>query len=138
MIFGWIWTNLGTGKNEKTSLENKNPLELKFSFLFVVIFILMTIITKIASQFAGNYGVYGLSFVSGFADVDPFIMSISQSSIYATSLQVAAFAIVISTASNNLLKGGYVFLLGSEAVKRQSAILLIAFACLGFMTLFLL
>ena len=136
MVFGWIWMNSGKGPQENTMIESKNPLELKFSLLFMALFILMTVVTKLATQYVGKYGVYGLSLVSGLTDVDPFIMSISQSAGDSTVLEVAAFAVVIATASNNLLKGGYSFFLGSKKMNRQSLLLLAMYSGLGFCALF--
>ncbi len=134
-LFGWFWAMKGTVASEQTNLESKNPLELKFSLLFVALFVVMTIVTKLAPQLIGKYGIYGLSFVSGFTDVDPFIMSLSQSSGVATPLEMAAIAVVIATASNNLLKGSYAFFLGSDKVRKEAAILFGVFSGLGFLSL---
>jgi uncharacterized membrane protein (DUF4010 family) len=45
----------------------------------------------------------------GVTDVDPFIMGMTQSAGTLTSLKVAAAAVLIAAASNNLVKGIYAY-----------------------------
>ena len=110
---------------------NRNPLEIQAAALFAFLFVLMTVLTSVVEHSLGKLGVFGLAFFSGVSDVDPFIMSLSQTAGHATGLGVAASAIVVATASNNLVKGAYAFTFSSGQVRYQAAIALGALAALG-------
>lgn len=53
----------------------------------------------------GNEGVYALSVISGFVDVDAITRSLSRSATYDLGTEVAAMGIVLAAASNTLVKG---------------------------------
>ena len=54
----------------------------------------------------------------GVTDVDPFIMGMTQAAGSLTPVKVAAAAVLIAAASNNVVKGIYAYSLGD---KRRSA-----------------
>ncbi len=89
--------------------ESKNPLELGAALLFAVVFVVMLVATQLAAAHLGRAGIYGLAALMGVADVDPFIMGLTQSAGANTALPVAASAILITVASNNVVKGIYAF-----------------------------
>jgi len=91
---------------EKSDFVDENPLELKTAFIFAILFIVMIAITKFIHIHYGNIGLEILSFIVGFTDIDPFILSILTGKI-AISSSIAAKLIFIATASNNFLKAGY-------------------------------
>jgi len=66
----------------------------------------------------GKQGAYILGAVIGFADVDPFIMSMTQQP-GRRQPDVSAGAIILATTSNNLAKGMYA--LFSAAAKREAS-----------------
>ena len=88
----------------------RNPLELRAALLFGALFVVMLVATDLAVVRLGSAGVYVLGAVMGVADVDPFIMSMTQAARHATPLAVAAVAVLVTVASNNLVKGVYAFL----------------------------
>lgn len=88
----------------------RNPLELRAALLFGALFVVMLAATDVAVSRLGSAGVYVLGAVMGVADVDPFIMSMTQAARHATPLHVAAVAVLVTVASNNLVKGIYAFL----------------------------
>jgi uncharacterized membrane protein (DUF4010 family) len=67
----------------------------------------------------------------GCTDVDPFIMGVTQSAGSATASGVAAAAILIAAASNNLIKGIYAFSLSDRATGVRGLCLLTALAIAG-------
>ncbi len=70
--------------------------------------------------------------VIGFADVDPFIMSMTQAAGLTTQLNVGAGAIVLAAASNNLAKGIYAYAFGNRSGGGlQGLFLLISLALAG-------
>jgi uncharacterized membrane protein (DUF4010 family) len=91
---------------QKSSYIDENPLELKTAFIFAFLFILMIGITKFIHLHYGNVGLEVLSFIVGFTDIDPFVLSILTGKI-AITIATAAKLIFIATASNNFLKAGY-------------------------------
>lgn len=114
----------------------KNPLQLKTAFLFGLIFIVILSLTKVAISHFGSEVLYLLAFVMGFSDVDPFIMSLTQTSSNLLSLLVSAKAIIIATSSNNLLKGLYSSFFGEKKMGRISFLLLLIYALLGIFIIF--
>ena len=64
----------------------------------------MLVATQLAVTYLGRAGVNTLAAVMGVTDVDPFIMGMTQAAGALTPLKVAAAAVVIAAASNNLVK----------------------------------
>jgi len=71
----------------------------------------------------------------GVTDVDPFIMGMTQAAGSLTPLKVAAVAVLIAAASNNLMKGVYAFSLADRKTGIQGLSLLTALAALGLVPL---
>jgi len=71
----------------------------------------------------------------GVADVDPFIMGMTQSAGSTTGLSVAAGAIVIAAASNNVIKALYAYFWSDRRTGIQSLTLLSAYGVLGLIPL---
>jgi uncharacterized membrane protein (DUF4010 family) len=130
---GWIWSRLPDAAEAeiKREFEPKNPLELLAAFLFALLFLAMLIATQLAVTYLGRAGVNTLAAIMGVTDVDPFIMGMTQSGGSATPLAVAAVAILIAAASNNLIKGIYAYSLADRKTGIQSLVLLAALALLG-------
>ena len=83
----------------------------------------------------GNRGAYILGAVIGFADVDPFIMSMTQAAGATTQPVVGAGAILVAVASNNLAKGIYAYFFGNRRTGFQSLLLLALLAFAGLLPL---
>ena len=79
-------------------------------------------------------GIYALAAIMGIADVDPFIMSMTQSAGNVTPA-IAATAILIAAASNNVAKGVYAYCLSDRRTGIQGLGLLIGLAVLGLIPL---
>ena len=62
--------------------------------------------TWVVSRF-GASGVYTLAAIVGVTDIDPFVLSIAQGSAASLSQADASIAVLVATASNNLLKAAY-------------------------------
>lgn len=85
----------------------RNPLEIGVAFAFAALFLAVLVGTELALEHLGNTGVYVLAAVLGVADVDPFILSLTQTAGTVTPTAVAATAVGIAAAANNLAKGCY-------------------------------
>ena len=84
-----------------------NPLQLGTAIVFALLMVAISSITNFVQTHAGGAGVLALSAVVGFTDIDPFVLSLAQGGVAATGLPVAALAIVVAAASNNVLKAAY-------------------------------
>ena len=71
-------------------------------------------------------------------DVDPFILSLTQTAGKVTPLQIASPSVVIAAASNNLMKGIYALVFAKERGGRLALSALFALALLGLVPLFFL
>jgi uncharacterized membrane protein (DUF4010 family) len=111
--------------------EVKNPLELGAAFLFAGIFVVVLVLTHLARQYLGRTGLYTLAALMGVTDVDPFILGLTQASPGELHPEVAAAAIVIAAACNNVVKALYAYGFADRATGKQSAALLLALAAAG-------
>ena len=119
----------------KREFEPGNPLELMAAFLFAGLFVGMLIATQLAVTYLGHAGVNILAAIMGVTDVDPFIMGMTQAAGTLTPLKVAATAVMIAAASNNLIKGIYSYSLADRKTGTQSLSLLVALAAAGLLPL---
>ena len=137
IIFGAVWARTDLNVNSAPPDDNsiKNPLEMRTAFVFAGIFLAMIILTYFAVRYLGTAGMYVLAAVMGVTDVDPFIMSLTQSASTTVALGLTANAILIATASNNLVKGIYAYTLSSRKTGRQSLTFLLVLSALGLIPL---
>jgi len=133
LAVGGIWSRQPDDRSEavKREFEPPNPLELRVAFFFAILFLAMLVITHLVVVHLGRAGVYGLAAIMGVADVDPFIMGITQSTPALTPLAVASASILIAAASNNVVKGIYAYAMADRKTGVQSLCLLIGLAALG-------
>jgi uncharacterized membrane protein (DUF4010 family) len=136
-LIGYYWTRRPDGSREKLHRQYKhgNPLELRAAFFFAGIFLVILIITKLTFSYMGNRGAYILGAVIGFADVDPFLMSMTQSAGTTVQMGVSAGAILLAVTSNNLAKGFYAYFFGDRRTGVQSLALLALLAFAGLIPL---
>jgi len=134
---GWLWTRRADkgARSTETSHQPRNPLELTTALFFAVLFLAMLIITQLAVRYLGKAGVDTLAVIMGVTDVDPFIMGLTQAAGAMTAVKVAAGAILIAAASNNVVKGCYAFSFAGGRTGRQSLLFLIALAVAGLLPL---
>ena len=134
---GWLWTRRADASAQavQREFEPNNPLELLAAFLFAGLFLAMMIATQLAVTYLGRAGVNTLAAIMGVTDVDPFIMGMTQAAGTLTPLKVAAAAVVIAAASNNLVKGIYAYSLADRKTGVQSLSLMAALAAVGLVPL---
>ena len=124
-LFGLGISYFLTFNNEKThehvKMSDNNPLELKTAFVFAFLFVIMMLLTQYVTQSYGSSGLKLLSFIVGFTDIDPFILSILTGKFEVTQLQIIA-AVMIAAGSNNFLKAVYALWFGGIKQSRTAAI----------------
>ena len=135
---GWLWSLRADKNTQEVQRESDptNPLELLTAFLFAGLFLAMLVITQLAVTYMGRTGVNTLAVLMGVSDVDPFIMGLTQAAGTLTPLKVAAAAVAIAAASNNIAKGCYAFSLADRKTGIQALVMLLALAVLGLIPLF--
>lgn len=133
LLVGWAWTRLPDANTGQVAreFEPKNPLEMRAALFFAALFVVMLVATHLAVTYLGQAGIYGLGAVMGVADVDPFIMGMTQAAGTSTPLTLAASAILVAAASNNLMKGVYSYFMSDHKTGIQSASLMTALALAG-------
>ena len=127
IAIGWFWSRRPDAQASqiKREFEPSNPLELLAAFLFALFFLAMLVTTQLAVTYLGRAGVNILAAIMGVTDVDPFIMGMTQAAGTLTPLKVAAIAVLIAAASNNLIKGIYSYSLADRKTGMQSLSFLI-------------
>jgi len=135
---GWLWTRRADAAAQAVprEFEPKNPLELVAAVLFAALFLAMLVATQLAIAYLGRAGVNTLAAIMGVTDVDPFIMGMTQAAGTLTPLSVAAAAVLIAAASNNLVKGIYAYSLADRQTGVPSLALMTALAAAGLVPLF--
>jgi uncharacterized membrane protein (DUF4010 family) len=135
---GWLWSRRAdeSAQSVQREFEPRNPLELLAAFLFAALFLAMLVATQLAVTYLGRAGVNTLAAIMGVTDVDPFVMGMTQAAGSLTPLKVAAAAVLIAAASNNLVKGIYAYSLADRKTGVQSLALLAVLAMLGLVPLF--
>lgn len=133
MAAGWIWTRLPDQKSGelKKQYVPRNPLELQTAILFGALFVAMLVLTDLAVVHLGERGIFGLAAIMGIVNVDPFVLSLTQSAGSLTPMQVAAGAILISTASNNAFKAMYAYGFADRRSGMQAMALLGGYTVVG-------
>ncbi|BBG65949.1 glutamate synthase [NADPH] large chain [Hydrogenimonas sp.] len=126
-----LFMRSGGGGEGEASFVDKNPLELGAALLFALLFVVMMVLTQFVSKEYGSGGLEVLSFVVGFTDIDPFVLSLLTGKYSVSAAQVASL-VMIAAGSNNLLKAFYaVWFGGLKKTFRSSA----AIAVLGVVTI---
>ncbi len=137
LLFGAWWAHRADSgpSTPAASSAPKNPLELDAAFMFAAMFVAILIATRLVVRYLGNAGVYGLAGVMGLTDINPFVMSMSQTAGTGTAYSVAATAVVIAAAGNNVANGGYALAFGDRETGRAGSLLMLGLAALGFLSL---
>lgn len=112
----------GEGSDHATEPAlRKNPLEINSALLFAFMFVVISLATKYVLINFKGLGLQMLSFLVGCSDITPFVVSVLQGDLGIGSTQILQ-AIVIASASNNLLKMAYTYLFGTRRTANLAAV----------------
>jgi uncharacterized membrane protein (DUF4010 family) len=138
---GWIRraaTQPGSGPvaagESGMEVADRNPLELTAAFLFALMFVLVAFLTKYVLILFHATGLRVLSLVVGASDIVPFVVSVLQGGMGLAETQML-HAILIATASNNLMKAVYVYLFGNRRTAHLTGVGMTGLALLSFLLL---
>ncbi len=95
----------------------KNPLELWVALSFAVLYVVFSVITSYAISTFGNEGLHILSYVVGFSDINPFVISLFQTHS-ALTVSMLAIATINAVAGNTILNGVYAIVMTLQEVKK--------------------
>jgi uncharacterized membrane protein (DUF4010 family) len=133
LLAGWGWSRRPDRASGPIAreFEPKNPLELGAALAFAAIFLVALVVTQLAVAYLGRVGVFALAAAMGLADVDPFIMGMTQSAGVTTEVALAASAILIAASSNNVAKGIYARSFADPSTGQQALLALLLLALGG-------
>lgn len=120
-----------TAAGSDLQMIDSNPLELGTAFLFGGLFIVMMVLTQSVTEHYGTGGLNMLSFLVGFTDIDPFVLSIVTGHYAIADTRIVS-AIMIAAGSNNILKAFYALWFGGLKGGLHAALWLIL---LGLLTI---
>ena len=108
----------------------RNPLELNSALFFALMFVVVSLATKYALLHYQGMGLRALSFLVGCSDITPFVLSVLQGDLGLGTPQILQ-AIILATASNNVVKATYTYLFGARRTARLAATGLLAGAAIS-------
>lgn len=108
-------------ENIPQNIEFKNPFSLTEALMMGLIFGITLALIKLANLYVGNMGVYAVAAVSGIADVDAIILSLSSLAKSTLTPETAHISILIAIITNSLAKAFLVLILGKTALFRWIA-----------------
>ncbi len=116
----------------------QNPLSLRTSIKFALLYALFAFLVKAATQLEWQQGLIPLSFVSGLTDMDAIALSMAENQKNGdVGLQLATQAVIVGAIANSLLKAGLAAGLGTPALRRPVTLVLGSTALVGLATLWL-
>ena len=130
---GWWWSRRTFSSEEPLRVRCSPRIRwnLSSALLLADYSSVMLALTHYAVTYLGSGGVYALAGLTGFTDVAPFIMGITQTAGQSTSLMLAAGGIIVAAASNNIVKGGYAVGFADWQTGRESLVGLVLLAAAG-------
>ena len=125
--------------NIQTSLEKleKNPLELSEAIKFAIIFAGIYALVEYTNKNFGNLGIYAVSFISGFTDVDAITLSLGELSKTSLSFKSAAIGIITASLSNTITKFLIVLFFSKDLAKKTLIFFIPEIIILSFAYLFI-
>lgn len=85
---------------------DKHPLEFSVALLFACLFVLFATATHYVVGTYSGTGLEVMAFAVGFTEIDPFVLSVLSGKLD-ISLHAAVDAVMLATASNNILKAAF-------------------------------
>lgn len=118
--YGYIGMLYFTSKREDIpqNIEFRNPFDLKEALVMGLLFGATLALIELANRYVGDSGVYAVAAVSGIADVDAIVLSLSSLAKNGLSSATAHHAILIAILSNTFAKMALVFFLGAVPLFR--------------------
>jgi uncharacterized membrane protein (DUF4010 family) len=138
VVGGWLLASRGERSEspDRSPQPKVNPLELTTALIFTAVFVALMVLTTLARESLGRGGLYALAGIVGVANIDPFVLSVIQPHAVTLPLHVAATAVIIAAASNNVIKAVYARSFADRVTGRRAAVSLVGLAAVGLVGLF--
>lgn len=137
ILVAWlVWRRNKAPAAPAQPLAPRHPLQFQTALLFALLFVAFAGLTHVVLNRFGTSGLHILSFVIGVTDIDPFILSLLAGNFSLTTAQIAG-AVLIATASNNLLKAGYAAALARNRAVMPATLLLGVLCVLSLLLVYL-
>jgi uncharacterized membrane protein (DUF4010 family) len=118
------------------SASQRNPLELSSAALFAVLLVVMAVAARLAFENWPELGLHAMAPIAGATEIEPFVISLLQMQPSLPPERIVQ-ALVIATASNNILKAvcALVFARRDAAVPAAAVLIGLAALSLGYLLL---
>lgn len=118
--YGYIAMLYFTSKRENIAqnIEFKNPFDLKEALLMGLVFGATLALITLSNLYVGDMGVYAVALISGIADVDAIILSLSSLAKNGLNPTTAHYAVLIAIISNTVAKAALVLFFGKIGLFR--------------------
>ncbi|MGZ5729688.1 MAG: MgtC/SapB family protein [Burkholderiales bacterium] len=118
------------------SESQRNPLELSSAALFAVLLVVMAVAARLALETWPELGLHAMAPIAGATEIEPFVISLLQMQPPLPPERIVQ-ALVIATASNNILKAvcALVFARRDAAVPAAAVLIGVAALSLGYLLL---
>ena len=117
LLAGMVSAFLIWGKNgqSKSEIQLESPFAIKPALKFGLFFLVVLLLQHFAKEYMGESGLYGVSIISGLADVDAITLSTARmnekNNIHSN---VAVNAIMLAAISNTIMKFVYAYVMGER------------------------
>lgn len=130
MVIGWLWRVLGDQSGQpETPLNLHNPAEIRTALTFGCIYAVVLLLAAWLSDVAGSEGLYAISLISGFTDVDAIALSsLRLFGMGKLPMHEAVNSIVIAFLANLVFKLGIVFSVAGPSLGRRIGLGFLALA----------
>ena len=129
----WIRArNQVTSEEDKPTVQLKNPFSLGPALKFAGFFVMILFVLELAKRYLGNSGLYAAAALSGLADVDAIMLSVSEQTASSHMVRhVGSVVITIAVVSNSITKSGIALYSGGWKFGRLVGACLIGATGLG-------
>jgi uncharacterized membrane protein (DUF4010 family) len=103
----------------KLEIDLKDPFTISPALKFGLVFAVILMASKLASQYLGSTGVYVTGIVSGLADVNAITLSMATLAGKEVATEVAIRTIILAAISNVIAKTGIAIVFGSAEFKTR-------------------
>lgn len=118
-------------------VDLKDPFRLTPALKFGIFFAFVLVVSKVASQYLGDVGVYTTGILSGLADVDAITLSMATLAGEEVSSEVALRTIILAALSNVMAKTGITILFGSNEFKKRMVVTSASIVVVGLLVILL-
>jgi uncharacterized membrane protein (DUF4010 family) len=94
--------------------EVQNPFEIRPALLFAVLFVILSVATRLFTTYFGDTGTLALATVVGIGDVNPFILTLISG--MGLPPEIVVDAVILAVMSNTIAKSIY---FGTQAVNQR-------------------